>query len=285
MRAFVRGRLSLAGIAAVALAGCAAALTPGASAPSTPPAGTGIASPVAPPANLSIYAAASLKNAIGKAKDEYEAANQGTTLTISTDSSAALETKIEQGAPADVFLSADTTNPRKLVDKGLSSGPVVNFAGNILTVIVPTANPAGIHSPADLAKTGVKIIACGDSVPIQGYANQVAANLAKQSGYPADFAASYARNIVSREANVSAIVAKVELGEGDAGIVYMTDAKASSKVRAISVPTAANVPATYGGVVLKASENQKAAGAFLSWLASPAGQAVLSTFGFQPAPA
>ena len=88
--------------------------------------------------------------------------NPGTTLTISTDSSAALETQIEQGAPADVFLSADTTNPKKLVDKGLAAGAAVAFAGNKLTIIVPTDNPAGITTPADLAKTGVKVIAAGD---------------------------------------------------------------------------------------------------------------------------
>jgi molybdate transport system substrate-binding protein len=242
-------------------------------------------SPTVPPAILSIYAAASLKNAMAKAKDAYEAAHRGTTLAVSTDSSAALETKIEQGAPADVFLSADTTNPKKLVDKGMASGNIVNFAGNFLTVIVPAANPAKVQTPADLARTGIKIIAAGESVPIQRYANQLAANLAKEAGYPADFAAVYARNIVSREANVAALVAKVELGEGDAGIVYTTDAKASTKVTAIAVPASANVPATYGGVVVKDSTNQTAAAAFLSWLSSPAGQAILAPFGFQPAPA
>ena len=120
-----------------------------------------------------------------KVKTAYEAANPGTTLTISTDSSRALETQIEQGAPADVFLSADTTNPQKLVDKGLAAGAVVKFAGNLLTVIVPTANPAGIATPADLAKAGVKVIAAGDTVPITKYATQLVANLAKQPGYPA----------------------------------------------------------------------------------------------------
>jgi molybdate transport system substrate-binding protein len=245
----------------------------------TPPGAT------VPSANLSIYAAASLKAALSKAKEAYAAANPGTTLTVSTDSSAALETKIEQGAPADVFLSADTTNPKKLVDGGFASGNVVNFAGNLLTVIVPTANPAGIRSPADLAKPGIKIIAAGDNVPIQRYAVQLATNLAREAGYPANFATAYAANIVSKEDNVAALVAKVALGEGDAGIVYTTDAKASSKVTAIAVPASANVPATYGGVVVRTSPNQAAATAFLSWLASPEGQAVLATFGFQPPPA
>ena len=94
-----------------------------------------------------MFGAASLKGALDKMKTAWEAANPGSTLTISTDSSSALETQIEQGAPADVFLSADTTNPKKLIDKGLADGAAVDFAGNILTVIVPTANPAGIRRP------------------------------------------------------------------------------------------------------------------------------------------
>ena len=154
------------------------------------------------------------------------------------------------------------------------------FAGNLLTVIVPTANPAGIATPADLARSGVKVIAAADSVPITKYATQLVTNLAKQTGYPADFAARYAANIASREDNVAAVVAKVELGEGDAGIVYLTDARASTKVSTVAVPDAANVPASYGGVVVKASDNVSPATAFLAWLAGPEGQAILASFGF-----
>jgi molybdate transport system substrate-binding protein len=243
---------------------------------------TSAAAPSAAPAALTIYGAASLKGVLDKVKTAYETANPGTALTISTDSSATLETQIEQGAPADVFLSADTTNPKKLVDKGLAAGAAVTFAGNKLTVIVPTTNPAGIKTPADLAKTGVKVIAAGDAVPITKYATQLVANLAKEAGYPADFAAKYTANIASKEDNVKAIVAKIELGEGDAGIVYVTDAKASTTVTTIDVPDTANVPATYAGVVVKASRNAAAAQAFLTWFAGPDGQAILSTFGFLP---
>ena len=168
---------------------------------------------------------------------------------LSTDSSAALETQIEQGAPADLFLSADTTNPQKLVDAGLADGAPVTFAGNELTVIVPAGNPARIASPADLARTGVRIIAAGDEVPITKYAGQLVENLAKEAGYPADFAAAYAANVASKEDNVKAVVAKIELDEGDAGIVYVTDAKASAKVATIDVPPSANVRATYDALV------------------------------------
>jgi len=234
------------------------------------------------PAALTIYGAASLNGVLDKVTAAYETANPVTTLTISTDSSATLETQIEQGAPADVFLSADTTNPKKLVDKGLAAGAAVTFAGNKLTIIVPTANPASIASPKDLAKTGVKVIAAGDAVPITKYTTQLVASLAKEAGYPADFAARYAANIASKEDNVKAVGAKIELGEGDAGIVYVTDAKASTNVTTVDVPDAANVPATYSGVVVKASRNAAAAQAFLTWFAGPDGQAILSTFGFLP---
>jgi molybdate transport system substrate-binding protein len=235
--------------------------------------------------SLIVYGAASLNGVLDKVKTAYEAANPGTTLTISTDSSATLETQIEQGAPADVFLSADTTNPKKLVDKGLAAGAAVTFAGNELTIIVPAANPAGIKVPSDLAGAGVKLIAAGDAVPITKYATLLVASLGRLPGYPTDFAARYAANIASREDNVKAIVAKIELGEGDAGIVYGTDAKASTKVTTIDIaPESANVPATYSGVVVKTSSDAAAAAAFLTWLAGRDGQAILATFGFLPPP-
>ena len=269
------------------LAACASGATP---APSAPPSASVSAAPSAAagspvaPGGLTIYAAASLKGALDKAKTAWEVAYPGSKLTISTDASSALETQIEQGAPADVFLSADTTNPKKLVDTGLAAGAAVTFAGNKLTIIVPTANPAGIRTPADLARQGVKVIAAGDAVPITKYATQLVANLAKEAGYPADFAGAYAANIASKEDNVKAVVAKVELGEGDAGIVYVTDARASTKVTTIEVPDPANVPATFAGVVVRASASPASAQAFLAWFAGPNGQAILASFGFLPPP-
>ena len=248
---------------------------------STPP-GTASGAPSPERVVLTIYAAASLKTALSAVTPSYEASHPGTTLSISTDSSAALETQIEQGAPADVFLSADTANPKKLVDAGLAAGSAVAFAGNTLTIIVPTANPGDIRSPADLARPGIKVIAAGESVPITRYAEQLVANLAMQPGYPPGFATAYAANIVSREDNVKAVVAKVELGEGDAGIVYLTDARTSSATVTVPVPDSANVPATYDGVVVAASHQAAAATAFLAWLAGPDGQAVLARFGFLP---
>jgi molybdate transport system substrate-binding protein len=240
-------------------------------------------SPVpAPSEALSVYAAASLKNAIVAVGRAYESAVAGATLTIATDSSSTLRTQIEQGAPADVFLSADQTNPQALVEAGLVDGDPVEFAGNVLTIIVPADNPAGLGSPVDLARPGTKVIAAGDEVPITKYAQQAVAKLALEPVYPADFADLYAANIVSKEENVNAIVAKIELGEGDAAIVYVTDAMAASDIDVIEIPASANVAATYAGVVLEHSPRREAAHAFLSWLAGPDGAAVLASFGFLP---
>jgi molybdate transport system substrate-binding protein len=126
------------------------------------------------------------------------------------------------------------------------------------------------------------VIAAGDTVPITKYATQLVAKLAKQTGYPSDFVVKYAANVVSKEDNVAAVIAEIELGEGDAAIVYVTDAKASAKVSTIPVPDGSNVPATYAGVVVKASTKGTAAQAFLTWFAGPDGQANLASFGFLP---
>jgi molybdate transport system substrate-binding protein len=283
-------RLRLAVFLAVTVVGaCQPAAPTRLGSPSTAPSPSVETSPSAEPtlasspaAALTIYGAASLKGALEQLKASYETGHPGTTLTISTDSSAALRTQIEQGAPADVFLSADISNPKKLVDGGLTDGDQVAFAGNLPTIVVPTANPAKIATPADLARKGVKIVAAGDEVPITTYAKQVVDLLAEQPGYPAGFAAAYAANVVSREDNVKAVIAKVELGEGDAGIVYATDAMASTKVQAIEIPAQANLPATYAGVVVKASKNVVAAHAFLDWMTGPDAQLILKQLGFIP---
>jgi molybdate transport system substrate-binding protein len=231
---------------------------------------------------LTIFAAASLKDVLAEVSTAYEATVAGTDITIATDSSAALAAQIEQGAPADVFLSADTVNPQKLVDRGLVGGSIVPFATNALTIVVPLDDPAGIATPADLARAGVKVIAAADDVPVSRYVAHVIDDLAGQPGYPADFADRYLANVVSREENVKAIVAKLELGEADAGIVYVTDARASTRVREVPIPVEANVVATYGGVVVKTTDHPAAAAAFLDWLTRSEGQAILADFAFLP---
>lgn len=231
---------------------------------------------------LTVFAAASLAPALEEAAVAYERANPGTTLVLSTDSSAALAAQLEQGAPADVFLSADTTNPQRLVDAGLTAGEARAFAANRLTVIVPADNPAGIETPADLARPGIRIIAAGDEVPITRYATEVVRNLTDLAGYPATYPSDYAANVASREDNAKAVVAKIELGEGDAAIVYVTDAAASEDVATVEVPDPANLRATYAGIVVGGSTRQDEAAAFLDWLVGAEGQAILARFGFLP---
>ena len=287
--------LTLLGIVVLLVAACGSSGVSSAPASAAPSAATATAAPataapssVAPSAEvveLTVYGAASLKGVLDKAKAAYEAANPGVTVTVSADSSTALATQIQQGAPADVFLSADTKNPQALADAGLTTAAPVPFAGNKLTIIVPDRRARRWSTtPFDLAKSGVKVIAAGDDVPITKYATQLVANLAKQAGAPAGFAAKYAANIASKEDNVKAVVAKIELGEGDAGIVYVTDAKASDKVKTVDVPDDANVPATYAGVVIKASPHVDAATAFQTWFDGPDGQAILAAAGFLPSP-
>jgi len=227
----VRARVPLlvALIAAFAIAACSSG------APSSPPTTAPTATPAtvaatAQPVSLQILGAASLKGALDEAKTAYEASHPGTTITFSTDSSSALETQIEEGAPADVFLSADTTNPQKLVDKGFATGAPVVFAKNLLTIIVPSGNPAHITGPTDLGRAGVRVIAAGPEVPITKYATMLIAKVAATTSDATAFQTAYMKNIVTNAENVKAIVAQIELGQGDAAIVYVTDAKASTKV-------------------------------------------------------
>jgi molybdate transport system substrate-binding protein len=238
----------------------------------------------AAPVELTIYAASSLAKPMERITQVYEADHPGITLSVATGSSAALRAQIEQGAPADVFLSADTVNPAALLDLGLADGNAIVFAGNQLALIVPLGNPAGIRSPQDLALPGVKVVAAGDQVPISKYVEQAVALLAREPGYPPDFAAAYAANIVSREDDVEAVKAKIALGEGDAAFVYKTDAIATSEVGSFDLPHAADVAAYDAGVVIRGSRHLAAAGSFLLWLAGPDGVAVLGEFGFLAPP-
>jgi molybdate transport system substrate-binding protein len=237
--------------------------------------------PGAAPVELTVYGAASLKRALEEIVPAYAPRAPGVRLTVSTGASSALRTQIEQGAPADVFLSADTEQPTALVDGGLAAGEPRTFASNELTVIKPV-DADQVVEPVDMADPGVKVIAAGDAVPITTYANQVVANLSTLQGYPAWFAEAYAANVVSREDDVKAIVAKIELGEGDAAIVYRTDALAADAVAVMRIPDAANVVASYAGVAIKASAHPAEAAAFLDWLTGSEGQAILTSHGFSP---
>jgi molybdate transport system substrate-binding protein len=231
---------------------------------------------------LQVYAAASLADVLDDVALAYADAQPGVRIQISTDSSAALRTKIELGAPADLFLAADIENPERLVGMGLAVGPPTPFAANRL-VIALGASTGGLSTPADLARPGVRIVAAGEDVPITAYARDVVARLAELPGYPPDFASAYETNVVSREDNVRAVLAKIELGEADAGFVYATDARSAERLRAIELPVEADVAASYGGVVLASSLFPEAARGLLDWLAGSAGQVILERHGFEAA--
>ena len=202
---------------------------------------------------------------------------------FSFDASSALRAQIEQGAPADVLVSADTKNPQALVDECLATD-LTAFATNHLVIVVPAGNPAGITTPADLAKPGLKVVAAGADVPITTYATQLIDNLAALPDYPADFAAAVAANVVSEEDNVKAVLAKIELGEGDAAIVYVTDAASSTAVETVAVPDEANVLATYAGAAVNEAADPVLAADFLSFLTETEAQQILAGYGFLPAP-
>lgn len=256
--------LAVALAGALALAGCA---------PATP---SSTASPV-----ITAFVAASLRDAMAAVGPAYAEAT-GVQIETSADASTALRVLIEQGARTDVLLSADTKNPDTLLAGGLVIGSVVPFAQNSLAIIVPTSNPAGIRSALDIGRPGVKIVAAGEGVPITGYADRLVEQLGADTSHRGAFVAGYAANVVTREDNVKAVVAKIELGEGDAAIVYATDALAATGVLVIPIPDGLNVLATYAGVVPTTALHPDAGGAFLNWLAGPSGQAILARFGFIP---
>lgn len=236
------------------------------------------------PAELTVLAASSLSSTLPDLSIAWTKSHPTITLVTSTGATPALRTQIEQGAPADILLGADTTNAQALIDEGDAYGPLTEFATNQLTVIVPADNPAAIASPVDLAEPGVCVIGTGSDVPITKYATQLVRNLSHRPDYGADFATKYGANVCSHEDNVGAVVNKISLGEGDAAIVYVTDARSGQSLKTIAVPADANVVATYGGVVVKASPNREGAADFLGWLRSADAQAVLAAHGFGAAP-
>ena len=233
-----------------------------------------------PTTELMVFAAASLKAPLERAVAMYEAGHPGLTISLAVDSSATLRTQIEHGAPADVFLSADLVNAEGLVAAGLGGGPVTPFAGNIVVLAAPIGNPA-VEAWFDLARDGVAIVAAGPNVPITAYADRLVAQLATTRDAPSAFGAAYERNVVSREDNARAVVAKLELGEGDAAFIYRTDAIGSSALRTIPLPGGVGVAVSYGGVVVGRSARAADAAAFLAWLTGD-GQAILAEFGFVP---
>jgi molybdate transport system substrate-binding protein len=186
----------------------------------------------------------------------------------------ALAAQIRQGAPADLFAAADTKLPRRLHAAGHCSKPVV-FTRNALVVVVPRSNPAHIRSVASLGRRGVKVVVAAAGVPVGDYTATVLRRL--------KLTRAVARNVVSREPDVRSVLAKVALGEADAGFVYSTDARtAKGKVRVLHLPARAQPDVEYGACVVNGSTRAAAARAFLRRLVSKTGQARLRAAGFLP---
>jgi molybdate transport system substrate-binding protein len=218
---------------------------------------------------INVFAAASLTasfNALGTA---FHRANPGVGVNFSYAGTPTLVTQIEQGAPADVFASADTTNMDKLTADGFTTGTPKVFAHNQLEIVVAPGNPKAITGLADLAKPGVIYITEGPTVPAGKYSLQALAT------------AGVKVTPKSLETSVAGVISKIELGEADAGIVYTTDvAAAGSKVQGVPIPAADNVIATYPIVAVKGTKNSEVANAFIAFVLSATGQSSLATFGF-----
>lgn len=236
--------------------------------------------------NLTISAASSLTDAFNAMKQQLEAADPGTTITLNFGASSTLAAQIAQGAPVNVFASADQPNMDKVKQAGLVVGQSQIFAQNKPVIIVPVANPKGITGPKDLAQPGVKLILTDKNVPIGNYARQILDKLSADPAYGADFSQKVLANLVSEEANVRAVISKVQLGEGDAGIVYSSDVTPAvrDKVKIIPIPDQFQITAQYPAAVIKGTGNEAGARAFIAYVLSPAGQAILQQWGFLPAP-
>jgi molybdate transport system substrate-binding protein len=249
-------RIWIAGAAAVALlAGCASSGGDGSGKNAGGLSGS-----------ITVDAASSLTEAFDSLKEKFEADHAGITITMSYGASSDFATQISQGAPADVFASASTSGMDAV---GSEAVDPTNFVTNTLEIAVPPANPAGIHSVDDLAKSGVKVAVCDPAVPC----GSVAQDVFKNAGITVHPAASLA--------DVKTTLAAVESGEVDAGVVYVTDIRAAGdKVDGVPIAADVNSITTYPIAVLKDAKNPDLAQAWVDFVLSATGQQVLTADGF-----
>ena len=237
------------------------------------------------PSTLSVFAAASLTEAFRDLARTLEHNHPGLAVLLNFAGSQQLAFQIEQGAPADVFASADQHWMDHVKEKGFVEGEARVFARNRLMLIVPRTNPARIGSLKDLARRGTKIVVAADAVPAGKYTREVLKKLAGAEGFPPEYDQKVLGNVVSQEENVKSVVSKVQLGEADAGFVYQSDVtpSVSRYVRAFKIPDDYNVIARYPIAVLKGARNAEAAQAFVNLVLSDEGQRVLQQHGLLPA--
>lgn len=236
-------------------------------------------------ATLTIFAAASLTDAFTELGLLFEEKHPGVTVTFSFGSSSTLATQLVEGASADLFASANTTQMQNAVEAGRIAGEPVHFLTNSLVVITPADNPAGITTLADLANEGIAFVTALPGVPIRDFTDQVLANAAADPTYGADFQELVMANVVSEEDNVRQLAAKVALGEADAGIVYNSDVTPdiADQVQVIEIPEALNVIAVYPIAPTNDSPNPALTQAFIDLILSDEGQTILEKWGFGPA--
>jgi molybdate transport system substrate-binding protein len=235
-----------------------------------------------PAANtLTVFAAASLTDAFTEIGNQFEVTHPGVIVQLNFAGSQALRAQIEQGAVADIFASADQIEMSALVSDGLVQEDESRiFLQNQLVVILPAQNPAKIQGLGDLAKPGLKLVLAADAVPVGRYARQSLENM--NGSFGSDFNNKVLANIVSNEDNVKQVVAKVELGEADAGIVYTSDAIAASGLKTITIPHDLNVTARYPIAPLAESLKTDLTVTFIAYVLSAEGQAILKKWGFTP---
>lgn len=250
--------LAMAAAAALGLAGCGGVGGISSSSTTDPVRG-----------ELTVLAGASLTAAYSRIGQDFTKTHPSAKVTFSFGGSSTLVTQILQGAPADIFASADQPNMQKLVEGGLADGKPTVFTQNKLQIVVRAGNPKKITGLADLARPDLVVDLCAPAVPCGNYATQAFAR------------ANVKVTPKSQEQDVKAVVTKVSLGEADAGIVYTTDVKAGgTTVEGIDIPLDQNVIATYPIVRVKGTKNPTTANAFIDWVVSAKGQGVLTQFGF-----
>jgi molybdate transport system substrate-binding protein len=250
----------------LAVSGCGGGSTAGAGGASPQP-GTSSAGVTG---NVTVFAASSLTESFTQIGKDFEAANPGSKVTFNFAGSSALATQINQGAPADVFASAAPANMKTVTDAGNADGTPTTFVKNQLVIAVPKGNPKGITGLSDLVKPGVKVALCAAQVPCGAAANTALS------------AAGVKLTPVTLEQDVKSALSKVKLGEVDAALVYRTDAKAApSDVDGVEFPESAKAINEYPIVLLKNAPDRAAAQAFIAYVLSDKGKAVLTQAGFQ----
>jgi molybdate transport system substrate-binding protein len=254
----------------------------------TPAAGASVAArPASPTAavapvsgNLTVFAAASLTEVFNQEAAAFKQANPGIAIKFSYGASSTLRTQLAQGAPADVFASADQQNMDGARQDGSIDGPDQLFAKNKVVVITPK-HSTKVQSLQDMAKPGVVFVLTDPSVPIGNYSRQILTRLSQDPTYGAEFSQKVLANLKSQETDVKAVVSKVQLGEADVGMCYSTDAATAAKdVNTIPIPDQFNLIATYPIAVVKQAQNKPAAQAFIAFVRSAAGQNILKHAGF-----